>query len=229
MRTIISLFFGLLFSLGLFSQNCTEYIPTETGKTLKYEFLDKKNKPDGYYLQKTLEINQTGIATEFVVETSNYDKKDNMVSEVTLTYTCEDNKFKVDMMSLIDPSLFAQYEETNITINADNIYFPANMVQGDKLNDGFIEMVITNQEITLMTIRVDVTDRIVEAYEDITVPAGTFKAYKITSNFENKAGFIKTQSSQIQWIVKGIGHVKSEAYNKKGKLISTSQLSEIIQ
>ena len=76
-------------------------------------------------------------------------------------------------------------------------------------------------------IAINITDRTVEALEDITVPAGIFEAYKINSKMSAKASIINKTSTSSEWLVKGIGMVKSESYDKKGELESYTELVSI--
>jgi hypothetical protein len=59
----------------------------------------------------------------------------------------------------------------------------------------------------------------VEALENMTTPAGTFKCYKIASTIETKS-MISITTHTVEWMAKDVGVVRSENYNKKGKLTS---------
>jgi hypothetical protein len=72
---------------------------------------------------------------------------------------------------------------------------------------------------------INITNRKVVGIESVTVPAGTYNCYKITYDIETKLG-IKVSSSAIQWMNKGAGSVKTETYDKKGKLLGSTVLKE---
>jgi hypothetical protein len=84
-------------------------------------------------------------------------------------------------------------------------------------------MTISNQGVKMMTMTVVVTNRKVEAVENITVPAGTYECYKITYDIESKMMF-KVQTKAVEWYSMNIGLVKSETYDQKGKLAGSSEL-----
>jgi hypothetical protein len=69
------------------------------------------------------------------------------------------------------------------------------------------------------------TDRTVTGTETIDTPAGKFDCFIISSQTEVKMLMTKTGTSK-SWIAKGVGLVKQEDYNKKGKLISSEILTE---
>ena len=70
-------------------------------------------------------------------------------------------------------------------------------------------------------------DRTVVARENITTPAGTFDCYAITYTSELKMNMGMNQiNNGKQWISEGVGMVKQEDYNAKGKLTGSSVLTE---
>ncbi|MBL4560545.1 MAG: hypothetical protein JKX79_06125 [Labilibaculum sp.] len=75
----------------------------------------------------------------------------------------------------------------------------------------------------------NIVNRKVEAHENITTPAGTFKCCKISEDVKSKMGFVNVQLHNVTWIVKDIGTIRRESYNKKGKLSSTSELIKIVR
>jgi hypothetical protein len=68
-----------------------------------------------------------------------------------------------------------------------------------------------------MTMVVKVYDRKVEAVEDVTTPAGTFSCYKLSYTVESKTMFTIIAKS-TDWIAKRVGVVRSESFDKNGKL-----------
>ncbi|RYF54973.1 MAG: hypothetical protein EOO39_38625 [Cytophagaceae bacterium] len=85
---------------------------------------------------------------------------------------------------------------------------------------------------SMMTMNMTMTNRQVDSQESITTPAGTFNAYKITADIslDNRAMGIPIRSS-----LKSVSYrtnellfdVKSETYNKNGKLMGYTMLSKI--
>ena len=63
-----------------------------------------------------------------------------------------------------------------------------------------------------------------ESAENITVEAGSFDTYKVTSNVSANAMGMKTSSKSAEWIAKGVGMVKSETYEKNGDISSYTEL-----
>jgi hypothetical protein len=103
--------------------------------------------------------------------------------------------------------------------------FPSNMQAGQVLKDARITMTAKTQGITVMNMNVYITNRKVEAIEDVTTPAGTFSCYKLTSDVETKM-MMKVSVKNVEWYSMNVGVVKSESYNNKGKLTGYTLLTD---
>ena len=67
-------------------------------------------------------------------------------------------------------------------------------------------------------------NRKVDAEESLKTPAGTFNCVKISQSQHLKA-MISMDTNSIEWYAEGVGLVRSESYNKKGKLMGYSLLT----
>ena len=81
----------------------------------------------------------------------------------------------------------------------------------------------------VVTVTMDITNRKILGNETITTSAGTFVCKKVSYDFESKIGFIKVKGSGIEWHSEDKAIVKSESYNKKGKLTGSQELTKIIK
>lgn len=115
----------------------------------------------------------------------------------------------------------------DVTIEADNLTYPSVLKVGEKLDDGQLVMKVKTDGMTIATITLTVHNRKVEAKESITTDAGTFSCYKISYDITNKVGFITTNLSVIEWMAHGVGLVKSETYNRRGRLTGYSKLTSL--
>lgn len=223
----ISLVLGLLFiSLSTFSQDCEAYFPMEKGAVSEVTSYDKKDKPTGKTSQKVLKKSGSGNVIEAEIEAKNYDDKDKIVSTTTFVVKCDGGNFYFDMSSFLDQQQMAAYEGMEMSMDGGFLEFPTNMKAGDKLKDGHITVIIANSGMTIATIKVDITERLVDAIEEVTTSAGTFDCVKISYKSFTKIGFMKVTVSATEWFAKDVGMVKSETYNKKGKFLGKSLLTK---
>lgn len=122
----------------------------------------------------------------------------------------------------------AAYEDADITIDFDNLSYPANMKVGTVLKDGYIKADIA-MEIINLTFKTDIKNRKVVSSENITTEAGSFKTLKVTEEIATKIGFVTMNMKSVSWVKTNIGNVKTESYDKNNNLISTTELISIQQ
>jgi len=118
-----------------------------------------------------------------------------------------------------------QYKSFETKVETENVTIPTNAKPGDVLPDGKVVATIITPGMPI-TITVNLTNRKVEANETITTPAGTFNCLKITYDFSLKM-LLTLRGKAAQWYADGVGLVKTENYNKKGKLTGFSQVTKI--
>ncbi len=227
MKSLLKLTFVTVFTFLMttaFSQDCEIYFPMDEGTEVEMTNYDKKDKVTGTYTQKIEEKEVDGDNLSLTILQKVYDDKGEFVHEGRFGMHCEDGVFYIDMRSFLDEEMMSTYEGMEMQIDAEDMSIPANLTVGESLPDANIAIGISNQGIKMMTIKIDITERKVEAKEEITTPAGTFESYKMTYHISTKMG-LKIQGNVTEWLAKDVGIVKSENYSKKGKLQSYTLLT----
>lgn len=216
--------FLLLFALSsLNAQECSSYIVSQKGKTAEYANKNKKGKIQSYHSQELLKHEESdGVVHYEVLQVTKDDKKEE-ISRDTLIFECRNGTFYVDMSGYIDESQTEAYEESQISIDFEDIGYPANMKPGMQLEDGSVTLTI-DMGMATITNETKIINRKVEARESVTTPAGTFDCLKISQEVENKLGFVTIKIKTVSWISEGVGSVKSESYDKKDRLTGTTEL-----
>jgi hypothetical protein len=118
-----------------------------------------------------------------------------------------------------------ELEEGKVKIEGVDLKFPENLSPGQKLEDGNMTMSFEGGGIMAMNMTIRIFNRVVDAIEDITTPAGTFKAYKISNDMETKMG-LKMTNKSTTWYAKNVGAVRTETYDKNGKLIGYTEMTQ---
>ncbi len=208
-------------------ENCFEYFPQKKGVSYETKSYDKKDKLTGTEVQTLTDRMQEGNREQvnFEIKSTNPESDTTIVSEISII--CEDGKVYFDLSGHLNKEQVAAYEGMDIEIDADNVEFPKNPVAGQSLGDGSVVAKVTNNGSLIMTLTVNITNRKVDIIENITTPAGTFNCVKISYDSEIEMGFMSMKTSGADWYSKGTGVVRSESYNKKGKLTSYSILTKI--
>ncbi|MBE9510783.1 MAG: hypothetical protein IMY71_07895 [Bacteroidetes bacterium] len=214
----------LLGTSNLFSQECVFYSPVEKGTVLKYSNYDKKDKLTGTTTQTVIDnYVEEGVQTvKLRNEYQGVDMDSAFVRELEMK--CKDGKYYVDMESYIGESTLVPYSNMETTFEVENMTIPAKLKAGEILDNGRVTATISHNDMKIMTISVNISNRKVEAKEDITTPAGTFECYKISYDISTKM-IITIKASTVEWYAKNIGVVRTESYNKKGKLTGYTLLT----
>lgn len=205
------------------AQECTYYFPHKQGAELIMKSYNEKDKLTSTSKSKVLEVDGSSIK----VENELFDEKEKPVSKSNFTFCCKNGEFVMDLSSYLKGVNMDAYKDMDVKVETKDMHMPAVLKAGDVLDDGEMTMKVTNQGFPIMTMKVKVYNRKVEAVEKVTTPAGTFDCAKITYDVDSKVGF-SVSAKGIEWVSKNIGVVKSETYNSKGKLQGYTVLTSII-
>ena len=203
----------------IFSQDCSKYFPMDEGTKFQITNYDKKDKVSAVmdYVVKEVRGNTATMFYEM------HDDKGKMMTSSEYGVTCTADGVTIDFSSLMSPEVLGQYEDMEVEMSGTDLLYPNNLSVGQSLPDADVLMTIKMPPMN-MKMNMNFYNRKVEGNESITTPAGTFDCYVITYDSEAKMGFKMTNSNKL-WLSEGYGMVKSETYNKKGKLIGKSVLT----
>lgn len=229
MKKSFSLFALIIFfSLNALSQDCAIFIPGDTGTELHYEIRNAKGKLQSIYSQKVISIKENGGETIFELLQTHKDPKkpEKIILQDTIGFRCKGNEFYIDMGKYLNQKQLKGYKNMEIKMTTDDLMYPSKLSPGMNLKDGSINLEVGNG---LMNMTTNIVNRKVEAREKVTTPAGSFECYKISEDVKSKIGFIKVSLSNVTWIIQDIGTIRSESYNKKGKLDTVTELVKIVR
>jgi len=111
-----------------------------------------------------------------------------------------------------------------MSVEGGNLEMPWKLKAGDMLKDGDLKMSFSSGGTTMMNMTTSITNRKVEAVENVTTPAGTYECYKISYEIATKM-MINIKMKGVEWYAKNVGLVKSESYSTDGKLMGSTVLS----
>lgn len=223
--------FTLWASINLFSQNCQDLYPFKQGVSFTTQHFNSKNKLTTTVKQKMISVENSGTQYTAQLENETFDAKNKNISKFNSKIVCDGTSLMIDSRAFSGQGMNDMPPNTNIEVkfSGDNFDFPLSASEGQTLKDLSFGSEGYMNGMKIMSFNMKITNRKVEAVEKITVPAGTFEAYKISYNSEVKTLGMTKKFKTISWIAKGVGMVKSENYDDKGTLSSYSQLTEFIQ
>jgi hypothetical protein len=204
--------------------DCSKFYPLSEGAKTELTMYDAKGRSQGTVEYHVTDVNSSGGGTTASMSMNLTDKKGNEIQGSTYELLCKNGIVSIDFKSLMRPGMLEAYGEIDHEITGTNLDLPNDLSVGDDLPDAelIIKLSMSGMNMTMSTL---ITDRKVLDTESVTTPAGTFDCYVITQSMQIKSMASNLKRSTKQWIAEGVGVVKSEDYNKKGKLDGTSVLT----
>ena len=225
-KTSIAFVF-LISTITVFSQNCSKFYPFSEGTTMEITTYGANQKVAAiidYTIKKVSIVSGNETAT---MNTVIKDKKGNLIMETDYEMSCSNDQVSIDFKSMMNPQVMKQFKDMETEVTGTNLNLPNSLSIGQTLPDAAVEIKMNMSGIN-MDIATKMTNREVIDKESITTPAGTFDCYVITYTTEVAMSMGMNQSSSAkQWISEGVGMVKQEDYNKKGKTTSSSLLTAL--
>ena len=221
---LLSAFSFLVFLFTGLAQDCTYFYPMEEGTLIELRHYDKKAKVSGTTRQEIVDKQTGGGAVTITIKSTFFDEKGKELMTSDLSMECKEGVFTFDMDQFLNDEMMSGMGDIEFTIEGDNLEFPASMSPGDQLKDGTIKLIVPDMAMMNMTTKV--YNRKVEAKEKVTTEAGTFECYKITYDVFVD-GMIDINTKGIEWIAQDVGAVRTESYNKNGKLTGYTELIKL--
>jgi len=225
---ILLLWIALSTPLALHAQECMGIVLKE-GSGFEMVTSNGNGKQTGRVVYKIKKVSKEGADTIIDIDFESFDGKGKSQMVNSMQMRCSGNELRVDASSMMMQDQNKQYEAFDMKFTSKDIVFPAKLSVGQTLPDASMHGEGSSGPMS-MTTDMAITNRKVESKETITVPAGTFDTYKVSSDMNvtsktvMKIGFdfntVSYRSDKVLW------DVKTETY-RKGKLISTTELSKI--
>ncbi len=219
------------FSAYVRSQNCNMYYSLANGNEYEMTNYDLTNNVEGKTINKILNVVKTTEWTMATVKKTTKDTKDEVVTTTSSSVKCIGGKMYIEMKSFVPSKFMAQMNNMAIKTDATWLEFPQNLSVGITLNDASGAISSYNGSTLVTTMKITITNRKVVSNENVTTTAGTFNCFKITQdiNIETTSMGVSVPVSikSTEYYAAGAGSVKTESYDKDGKLMGYSLLTKI--
>jgi len=228
MKKFVIVIVSVVITMSVSAQNL--FVHSKEGATLLYAKMNAKGKVEGYKhetIQKVENLDNVLNVSFISIFLNKKRKPDRRFPEVHYTVIVSNGVQEWVLRSLTSPR-----GKIHIAITGDNIRIPVSLAPGDKLDDINFTALVSNERFTIGA-EMSFTNRECLTIEDVTVPAGTYRCYKLkhTEVITAKHRSITDKTSTetiLTWYAHGVGEVKSENYNTKGKLC-TSKVLQVIE
>lgn len=229
LKTILFVLLSIVF-LDVKAQNadCNGYFAYKQGTKFELTCYDKKDKISTQLKYEVKKNVSSGNKTAVFFYNETLDDKGKLLAKGDYSIECKDGQIYADVRNI---SAFAAPKTADIAIDitGDKIIYPHNLSKGQKLADANMQIKgsMADAGINIMNMKMYLTNRMVEGFEKVTTPAGTFECVKISYDNEVKGGFFNFSGKTTEYLSKGIGIVKSESFDKKGKKSSSMLLTKL--
>ncbi len=226
-RTLIFVLAVAMAASATHAQVCQEMFPQEEGTVLTYVNYDRKEKVTGSTETSLKDKKEIPGGMSVILSSVHKDDKGEKILENEVELECREGVIYFDARSLLDPNTMSAYESMEVEITGENPELPLDAAPGTSLKDGNVTATVSSGGMKIMTIQVELTNRKVEAREEIETPAGTFDCIKYSYDTMTRAGFVKANFKGIDWYSPKYGTIRSESYNSKGKPAGSMVLESI--
>ncbi len=195
------------------------FYPMKKGIVMTYASGNGKGKADSYTRTEITSLDWKDERNFSVItETTILDSDMNPVGTEPMTAgaTVENGIVRYD------PESMAGQLTEGMQVSGDNFYMPDNIEVGDILPDYTVIVSIGGMNTTSQNINIKVTGR-----ETLNISGNDIDCYIVESTVAVTALGFKSEMAQKVWYGRGVGQVRTESYNKKGKLMSVNELVEL--
>jgi hypothetical protein len=229
MRMFTTLLVFIFCASPLFAQDsCSEMLLlADRDVELEYTVYDRKGKPCGVTKTKVILIEETKNGTVFHFE-SNTKSQKGMADLQSQTYymRCYKDTLYMSMKSVLPSGTLENYKSMKLDMETTDLKMPRKPQEDTSLPNGDISVVVSSNGMRVVTLKANTKERKVQKKESVTTPAGTFECVKVSQVNELKVGLITNKTTTTTWYAPGMGMIKQETYDKKGKLDSKIELQK---
>jgi hypothetical protein len=207
--------------------DCRPFLPNQEGAKWELTNYNAKGKEQGKIVYEVAKKTVSGNDITFTIIHTTFDKKGDEIYTGSYDAKCIDGVFNLDMKSRMDSAAMKGFKDMEVRVDASDFELPnLDAPAGTVLADGTLDVSMTSSALGF-AMTVLIFDRKVEAAETIETPAGSFDCVVVSQKISTKM-MIKVQAGSKEWYAENIGLVRTESYNKKGKLMGYSEITKII-
>ncbi|MEL6657891.1 MAG: hypothetical protein AAFP77_07375 [Bacteroidota bacterium] len=225
--TLFTVALAFFATLSIAQNDCSPFLPMEEGTTWELTNYSAKGKVEGINRYELLSVDEDGDDIIFTVRTTSLDKNEKEVFVSEFEAYCRDGEFSYDMSFMMDGQAMQAYESMEVDVDGSEYTLPdLDAPAGTELPDANLRIAVQGPIVINMT--VDITDRSIDAREEVTTPAGSFDCVAVSQVVKTKT-IMKIEVSSKEWYAPGVGIVRTESYNRKGKMTGYSELTALDQ
>lgn len=219
------------FPARLMAQDCLG-MTFKPGMGYEMQSFSAKDKPNGRMTYLVRNVSKEGGATLIEIEFQAFDEQNKARQAPSkINYTCTGDELVADLSGMAMGNGQAP-KDTEMKIKANKLQYPRTLSDGQKLPDGQMEVDFYKNGAVMVEMTMLMTNRLVGPKESLTTPAGTFEVNKVSADMDMKSrvmgiGIPMSMKSVSYRAVNTIFDVRTETYNKNGKLMGYTVLTKV--
>ena len=212
-----------------------------TGQGIEYQMLDAKGKLTSTWRYRVLAVSTDGggkqtkrVTTSIVrLKSGYYDLRNRLLVQQDLTFRLRRDTIYTDGLTEINYEALKSFRDRRIAYSGTPLAWPAKPKVGAVLPRGGVSVQVSSPMVAIAKVETTLAQRTIKSGpEPVTVPAGTFSCYVVESQRTQATVaradmVIKATSRQLDYYAPTIGIVKTEYFDKGGKLMQSRVLSKL--
>ncbi|WP_107039336.1 TapB family protein [Brumimicrobium mesophilum] len=228
MKLLGSIIVTIFFFMNVSAQDCENSKLLKEGTKWEISNFDKKERLTGINKYESISEETTANGMIWVMKTTGVDADgEEFIPESMVTIVCENGTYQMDFTEFLPTEILANLQNMEVEMENTNINFPSILDVNAKLEDATATITASTSGVSVMNLKLNITDRKIEGIETIETEAGSMKCLKITQNTIVTSGFINRSLKSTTWFLPTFGAVRTESFNQKGKLIGVSELTSL--
>lgn len=219
---------------------CAQPFGLHVGQNLEYQMLDAKGKQTSTWRYRVLTVStdtsgkkKKRVATTSVrLKSGHYDLANRVLEQQDLTYRCRQDTVYTDGLGEINYDGLKSFRDRLMAYKGKPLVWPLRPQSGSALPSGGAVVQVSSPSVAIAKVETNVKQRKTGAgLMSVTVPAGTFSCYTVESQRELATAaradlVLKNTGREVDFYAPAVGIVKTEYYDKGGKLVQTKVLSK---
>ncbi len=211
--------------------NKDPYYALKKGAVITYTMYNGKGKVQGYNKSEVLDISRTKNSIKATISGQITDSKGRVQNGGTVSMRAQNGNFYVNLLDFISPQGL-EGVDFEADMSGNDMVIPTKLKPGQTLPDANatfkMKMKSGTENMDIPPLVFHIFNRRAIRAEIVDTPVGQFVCFKIIQTVEAEYPIIGTQQgTTITWIGKGLGVIKTEHYDAKGKLTSKMLLTGI--
>jgi len=219
---------------------CAHPFGLREGQNLEYQLLDAKGKPSGTWRYRVLALNtdtlgkkkKKAVVTIVRLKSGRYDLTNHVLQQQDLAFFCRQDTTFTDGLDEINYEGLKSFRDRRMTYQGTPLAWPNQPAAGTTLANGGAVVQVSSPSVAIAKVATALRQRkVLAGTTAVTVPAGTFTCYAVESQRELSTAaradlVLKSGGREVDYYDPAVGLVKTEYYDKGGKLVQSRVLAK---